>query len=102
MEKEENIKNNDDFGKMVEMLHNKSKLSSLRTYQGDTAEFIRSKNESVISIATKEWFWSNKGPDGKTWGHLQKDLRGISELPKSFGDKLVRPKVSAVSRYADQ
>lgn len=43
-----------DFGKVIDTLHNKNKLSSLRTYQGDTAEFIRSKNESVISIATKE------------------------------------------------
>lgn len=43
-----------DFGKVVDALHNKAKLSSLRTYQGDMAEFIRSKNESVISIAVKE------------------------------------------------
>jgi len=43
-----------DFGKVVEELHNKTPLPTLRTYQGDTAEFIKSKNESVISINTKE------------------------------------------------
>ncbi len=51
----ENTKNDSDkFGKVVEDLHNKSKLSSLRTYQGDMAEFIKDKNESVFSIAAKE------------------------------------------------
>jgi uncharacterized protein (UPF0333 family) len=40
--------------KLAEYLHNKSPLSSLRTYHGDMAEFIKEKNESVISIATKE------------------------------------------------
>jgi hypothetical protein len=55
MEPENKNQNNDsDFGKVVEELHNKSPLPTLRTYQGDTAEFIKSKNESVISIATKE------------------------------------------------
>lgn len=43
-----------DFGKVIDVLHNKQKLSSLRTYQGDMAEFIKSKDESVISIAVKE------------------------------------------------
>ena len=43
-----------DFGRVIDALHNKSKLSSLRTYQGDMAEFIKEKNESVISIAVKE------------------------------------------------
>lgn len=40
--------------KLVKTLHNKAHLSSLRTYQGDMAEFIKEKNESVISIAVKE------------------------------------------------
>jgi hypothetical protein len=44
----------ENFGKVIETLHNKSKLSSLRTYQGDMAEFIKSKNESVFSITLKE------------------------------------------------
>jgi len=44
----------DDFGRVIDTLHNKSKLPSLRTYQGDMAEFIKEKNESVLSIAVKE------------------------------------------------
>lgn len=43
-----------DFGKVIDALHSKQKLPSLRTYQGDMAEFIKEKNESVISIAVKE------------------------------------------------
>lgn len=43
-----------DFGRVVDVLHNKNKLASLRSYQGDMAEFIKSKDESVISIAVKE------------------------------------------------
>lgn len=43
-----------DFGKVIDELHSKQKLSSLRTYQGDMAQFIKDKNESVISIAVKE------------------------------------------------
>jgi hypothetical protein len=43
-----------DFGKIIDTLHSKQKLPSLRTYQGDMAEFIKEKNESVISIAVKE------------------------------------------------
>ena len=43
-----------EFGKVVDTLHSKQKLPSLRTYQGDMAEFIKEKNESVISIAVKE------------------------------------------------
>lgn len=43
-----------DFGKVVDTLHNKSKLQSLRTYQGDMAEYIKDKNESVVSVALKE------------------------------------------------
>lgn len=43
-----------DFGKVVEALRTKQKLPSLRTYQGDMAEFIKEKNESVVSIALKE------------------------------------------------
>lgn len=40
--------------KPSEILHEDGKLSSLRTYQGDMAEFIKEKNESVTSIALKE------------------------------------------------
>lgn len=43
-----------EFGKVVDALHERRRLSSLRTYQGDMAEFIKSKNESTISIALKE------------------------------------------------
>ncbi len=39
---------------VVDLLHNKSKLSSLRTYQGDVANIIRSQKESATSIALKE------------------------------------------------
>lgn len=55
MENQENKKQNvNDFGHVIDVLHNKSKLSSLRTYQGDVAEFMKEKNESVISVAVKE------------------------------------------------
>ncbi len=53
-ENKEDLSDNAKFGKVIDALHNKSKLSSLRTYQGDMAEFIKSKNESVISINVKE------------------------------------------------
>lgn len=43
-----------EFGKVIDALHSKQKLSSLRTYHGDMAEFIKEKNESTISIALKE------------------------------------------------
>ncbi len=46
--------NSKDFGKVIDALHNKSKLASLRTYQGDMAEFIKSKDESIISVVVKE------------------------------------------------
>jgi len=42
------------FGKVIDLLHNKTKLPSLRTYQGDMAEFIKNKDESVVSIVVKE------------------------------------------------
>jgi hypothetical protein len=56
MEEEEKKEkdNSDKFGKVIDILHNKQKLPSLRTYQGDMAEFIKEKNESVVSIAVKE------------------------------------------------
>lgn len=40
--------------KLRDLLHNKNKLPSLRTYQGDVAEFIKEKNHSTISIAVEE------------------------------------------------
>jgi hypothetical protein len=43
-----------EFGKVIDALHEQHKLPSLRSYQGDMAEFIKSKDESVISIALKE------------------------------------------------
>lgn len=54
MDPQKNGDSSKDFGKVVEALHNKQKLPSLRSYQGDMAEFIKNKNESVISIAVKE------------------------------------------------
>ena len=50
----ENKDKSNEFGRVIDALHSKQKLPSLRTYQGDMAEFIKSKNESVISIAVKE------------------------------------------------
>ena len=44
----------DKFGKVIDALHNKAKLPSLRTYQGDMAEFIKNKDESVVSVVIKE------------------------------------------------
>jgi len=43
-----------EFGQVIDTLHSKQKIPSLRTYQGDMAEFIKEKNESVFSIAAKE------------------------------------------------
>lgn len=40
--------------KAADILHTDGKIPSLRTYQGDMAEFIQTKNESVTSIALKE------------------------------------------------
>ncbi len=52
--KEQNESKPDDFGHVIDALHTKSKLSSLRTYQGDVAEYVKDKQESVVSIAVKE------------------------------------------------
>lgn len=54
MDLEEKNDTSKDFGKVIDALHEKKKLSSLRTYQGDMAEFIKSKNESTLSVALKE------------------------------------------------
>lgn len=54
MNPEEKKDNSAEFGKVIDVLHNKQKLPSLRTYQGDMAEFIKEKNQSTISIALKE------------------------------------------------
>lgn len=54
MENPQQKDNSEEFGKVIDALHSKQKLSSLRTYQGDMAEFIKEKNESVASIAIKE------------------------------------------------
>lgn len=39
---------------IIGALHKTSPLPTLRTYQGDVADFIKEKNESVTSIAVKE------------------------------------------------
>jgi hypothetical protein len=59
---EEKKEDNPEFGKVIDALHSKQKLPSLRTYQGDMAEFIKNKNESVVSIAIKE----KEGKEKKT------------------------------------
>jgi hypothetical protein len=51
-EKTEDTENK--FGKVIDILHSKQKLPSLRTYQGDMAQFIKDKNESVMTVALKE------------------------------------------------
>ncbi len=55
-EAEKDFENKKVEGKefLSQELHNKAKLSSLRSYQSDMAEFIKEKNESVLSIAAKE------------------------------------------------
>src|SRR3989344_1995973 len=53
MDEEKKGGNPDKFGKIIDTLHNQQKLPSLRTYQGDMAEFIKEKNESVVSITVK-------------------------------------------------
>jgi|GEM_PF-1370006 len=42
------------FGRVIKALHKKVKLPSLRTYQGDMAEFIKDKDQSVTSVVVKE------------------------------------------------
>jgi hypothetical protein len=54
MDPEKKEETSKDFGNIIDALHSKQKLPSLRTYQGDMAEFIKEKNESVFSIAVKE------------------------------------------------
>lgn len=66
-----------DFGKVVEELHNKNKLSALRTYQGDMAQFIKEKNESVISVKLKEKERKERRAD--------EALKNKEKAPKSSG-----------------
>src|SRR5687767_11616807 len=55
MENDQNKQNTDASSDVArDLLHNKSKLQSLRTYQGDVANIIKSQNESITSIAIKE------------------------------------------------
>lgn len=53
-ENKDSPKKTEEFGKVIDTLHTKSKLSTLRTYQGDVAEFIKDKNKSTLSIALEE------------------------------------------------
>lgn len=53
MEEKDDVQKNTE-PKASDVLHDHTKLSSLRTYQGDMAEFIHEKDESVASIALKE------------------------------------------------
>lgn len=53
MEDKDNLQKNTQ-PKASDILHDHSKLSSLRTYQGDMAEFIHEKDESIASISLKE------------------------------------------------
>ncbi|GEM_PF-4927587 len=50
MEPQNNPQNKEN---LVESLHNKDKLQSLRTYQGDVASFIQSKDQSLSDLALK-------------------------------------------------
>lgn len=54
MDTEEKKDNPGDFGKVIDALHSRQKLPSLRSYQGDMAEFIKNKDQSVASIVLKE------------------------------------------------
>ncbi len=47
-------KHEGEFGRVIDALHSKQKLASLRTYQGDVAEYVKEKNESVASVVVKE------------------------------------------------
>jgi hypothetical protein len=51
---EKNEEAENKFGKVIDILHSKQKLPSLRTYQGDMAQFIKDKNESVLTVTLKE------------------------------------------------
>ena len=54
MEGDQLKKQQEEIDKLGKVLHNKSGLPSLRSYQGDMAQFIRDTNASVTSIALKE------------------------------------------------
>ena len=69
----ENKDKSNEFGRVIDALHSKQKLPSLRTYQGDMAEFIKSKNESVISIAVKEKEKNRKKNESKIFCRLLKN-----------------------------
>lgn len=79
----------EDFGKVVDALHGERKLSSLRTYQGDMAEFIKERNESVLSIAAKEKI--RKQEEQKEEKELQKaakeEIGSVERLQTPFKRK---------------
>lgn len=86
-----------EFGKVIDALHNKQKLPSLRTYQGDMAQFIRDKDQSVISIAVKER--EKKEEKEKKIEEKEKKLAPKSPKPKSksnFGANLTTVLTSIV------
>ncbi len=63
-ENKDSPKKTEEFGKVIDTLHTKSKLSTLRTYQGDVAEFIKDKNKSTLSIALEEKHKQEKEEEG--------------------------------------
>jgi len=74
-----------------ELLHNKSKLQSLRTYQGDVADIIKTQNESVASITIKE-----KVRDEEEAPKAEKQSIGISFLTIVVGLVLLGGSAAAI------
>jgi hypothetical protein len=81
--------NSKEFGKVIDALHSKQKLSSLRSYQGDMAEFIKSKDESVVSIVVKEK--ERKERKEKEELEVQKEAQKIEPTSKSVSHTSASP-----------
>ena len=80
------------FGKVIDLLHNKTKLPSLRTYQGDMAEFIKNKDESIVSIVVKE----------KEKEEREKEKRQTEQIKekKEVENPVMFPKSKEKSKYS--
>jgi hypothetical protein len=78
-ENKDSPKTTEEFGKVIDTLHTKSKLSTLRTYQGDVAEFIKDKNKSTLSIALEEKHKQEREED------KQEETEQEPSSPKNLG-----------------
>jgi hypothetical protein len=100
---QETEQNSDKFGKVIDVLHSKQKLPSLRTYQGDMAEFIKEKNESVMTVTLKEKKRKEeKEEEKKKEEKLEEDLKTVetgakqSALPQKTKSKNFKTNILVV------